>query len=65
MIKPYIIKLNKIYQIMKIEFNSCAKALRWIMLHTKTELDFQNLREQLDLNYLYTGQFFIYSSKDQ
>lgn len=50
---------------MKIEFNSCAKALRWIMLHTKTELDFQNLREQLDLNYLYTGQFFIYSGKDQ
>ena len=49
---------------MKIEFNNCAKAMRWIMLHTKSELDFQNLREHLDINYLYSGKYFVYASKD-
>ncbi|MBK8501156.1 MAG: hypothetical protein IPL46_02545 [Saprospiraceae bacterium] len=49
---------------MKIEFNNCAKAIRWILLHTRTELDFQNMREQLDVNYLYSGMFFVYASKE-
>ncbi len=46
---------------MKIEFNNCAKAIRWIMLHAGTETDFQNLREQLDFNYLHTGLYFIFA----
>ena len=50
---------------MKIEFNSCAKAIRWIMLHTRTELDFQNMREQLDVNYMYSGRFFIYAAVER
>lgn len=44
---------------MKIEFNCCEKAIRWILLHAQTELDFQNLWEQLDVNYLYSGKFFL------
>lgn len=47
---------------MKIEFNCCEKAIRWILLHAQTELDFQNLREQLDINYLYSGKFFLYAA---
>ncbi len=46
---------------MKIEFNSCAKAIRWIMLSAKSEVDFQNLREQLDMHYLYTGMYFVFA----
>ena len=49
---------------MKIEFSCCAKAIRWIMLHTETELEFQTLREQLDINHLYSGHFFVYASKE-
>lgn len=59
----FILEIQKNH-IMKIEFSSCAKAIRWIMLHTKTELDFQTLREQLDTSHLYSGHFFVFTPKD-
>jgi len=47
---------------MKLEFNSCAHAIKWIMNNASTEVDFQVFREELDLNYVFTGRFFIHIS---
>ncbi|MCB0687297.1 MAG: hypothetical protein KDC53_12260 [Saprospiraceae bacterium] len=45
---------------MKIEFSTCHTAIRWLLINTRTEVDFQTLREQLDINYLHSGQFYVH-----
>ncbi|NND32869.1 MAG: hypothetical protein HKN76_09780 [Saprospiraceae bacterium] len=47
---------------MKREFNSCANAIKWIVQHARTEIDFKTLRDELDFNHLFTGEYFIFTS---
>ena len=49
---------------MKLEFNSCANAIKWIMKHARTEVDFQTLREELDFNHIFTGEYFIFTGDE-
>ena len=43
----------------KITFANRLAAIDWIAAHTEDEGQFEVLREQLNFNYIYTGDFFL------
>ncbi len=44
---------------MKVQFPNRLKAIEWIANHTEDEGQFEVLREQLNFNHIYTGEFFL------
>ena len=44
---------------MKIRFNSRMEAIDWIAQYADDEGQFEVLREQLNMNYIHTGELFI------
>jgi hypothetical protein len=46
---------------MKKEFNNHAEAIRWIASHAETESHFEILKDELEFNHIYTGEFFIHN----
>lgn len=44
---------------MKKQFQSRLEAINWIANYAEDEGQFEVLREQLNFNYIYTGQYFI------
>ncbi|NND33820.1 MAG: hypothetical protein HKN76_14620 [Saprospiraceae bacterium] len=50
---------------MKKEFTTFKKALDWIIRNANDELDFKNLREQLDCHHLFTGRYMLYTRSNR
>ena len=48
---------------MKKSFETRLEAINWIANHSKTEGQFEVLREELTFNYIYTGNYEIELSK--
>ena len=44
---------------MKIKFDSRLEAIEWIADHAQDEGQFEVLREQLNFNHIYSGDFFL------
>lgn len=44
---------------MKVQFPNRLKAIEWIADHAEDEGQFEVLREQLNFNHIYTGEFFL------
>ncbi len=44
---------------MKIRFQNRLEAIDWIARNAEDEGQFEVLREQLNYNYIYTGQYFL------
>jgi hypothetical protein len=44
---------------MKVEFASRLEAIHWIAEYAEDEGHFEVLREQLNYNYIYTGNYFL------
>ena len=44
---------------MKVKFESRLEAIKWIAEYADDEGHFEVLREQLNYNYIYTGNYFL------
>lgn len=44
---------------MKINFENRLEAVDWIADHVEDEGQFEALREQLNYNYIYSGEYFL------
>ena len=44
---------------MKVQFPNRIKAIEWIADYVEDEGQFEVLREQLNFNHIYTGEFFL------
>ena len=44
---------------MKVTFENRLEAIEWIANYAEDEKHFEELREKLNYNYIYTHQFFI------
>lgn len=47
------------------QFNSRMEAVDWIASFVENEAQFEVLREQLNFNHIYTGQFFLKLENDE
>lgn len=41
------------------EFNSHAEAIQWIAKNAETESHFEILKDELEFNHTYTGEYFL------
>lgn len=48
---------------MKIKFENRLEAIEWIASYAEDEKEFESLREQLNYNHIYTGQYFVKSEE--
>ena len=49
---------------MKIKFKNRLRAIDWIANFVRSEEQFEDLREQLNFNQIYTGNLYIEVEKD-
>ena len=44
---------------MKVSFDSRLEAIDWIAQNVEDEKSFESLREQLNYNFIYKGEFYV------
>lgn len=49
---------------MKVSFKSRLEAIDWIAQNVEDEKTFESLREQLNYNFIYNGEFFVNLDSD-
>lgn len=50
---------------MKKHFSNRLEAIDWIAEKAENESQFEVMREQLNFNYIYTGQYFVEYGKEE
>ena len=50
---------------MKKHFSNRLEAIDWIAEKAENESQFEVMREQLNFNYIYTGQYFVEYRKEE
>lgn len=49
---------------MKVTFDSRLEAIDWIAQNVADEKSFESLREQLNYNFIYNGEFYVNFDED-